>query len=193
LSPANLRIDVSQSEATARFRLKDATRDLHGQVDTAFARFDLAHRSGYLSFLLAHAQVVPGIERIVDQHGGWSGWTPGASALCHDIADLDGRPPAPSRPIQVWEEAAVWGLQYVLEGSKLGGAVLVRQVGAGLPRRYLERGREPGRWLQFQAELEQARRNGGSAWDDLATNAARNAFHLFRQAACQKSGDLSGR
>lgn len=64
-----------------------------------------------------------------------------------DLADLDA--PAPSTPAALplgGDPAAVAGALYVIEGSRLGGRFLARQVGAGLPRRYLDPGQRPPSW-----------------------------------------------
>ncbi|HUO23082.1 MAG TPA: biliverdin-producing heme oxygenase [Caulobacteraceae bacterium] len=173
-------------DTTVRYHLRESTKDSHEHVDRAFARFDLNDPGGYAAFLRAHARVVPALENAVNGQALWSGWTPRAPALLEDLRALGAAPPASWPEVRALGPAAAWGLQYVLEGSKLGGAVLARRVGARLPRRYLTA--DTGGWRPFQAELERAGGAGDPVWRDQATRAAKEAFSLFRAAADQESG-----
>ena len=77
-------------------------------------------------------------------------------------------------------EAAAWGMLYVLEGSRLGGAMLAERVGPGLPRSYLSARHQPGDWRGFLAVMETA---CGPGDYPQALAGARTAFHLFATAA----------
>ena len=73
--------------------------------------------------------------------------------LEEDLAALGLEMPAPMAPPAFESDAAICGGAYVLEGSRLGGTVLKRAVGAGLPHAYLDH--DPAlRWPQFVAEIE---------------------------------------
>ncbi|MET0137957.1 MAG: heme oxygenase, partial [Sphingobium sp.] len=74
-----------------------------------------------------------------------------------------------------------WGLRYALEGSRLGGAMLSRQVAPGLPRAYLSAIHEKGGWAAFQARLDAAA-GPEQAWIDDAVRGATAAFALFQAA-----------
>lgn len=77
--------------------------------------------------------------------------------------------------------AARWGALYVTEGSRLGGVMLARQVGQGLPRAYLQSGFGPGEWRDFRHALDAAA--GDDAWIDHAVAAAEQVFALYGRAA----------
>jgi heme oxygenase len=62
--------------------------------------------------------------------------------------------------------------------------VLAGRVGAGLPRRYFSAIHQPGDWLAFQSELDQAAR--GPLWIQRAIAAARAAFARFGEAAASE-------
>ena len=101
--------------------------------------------------------------------------------------------PAPDEAPTPATEAERWGLQYVLEGSKLGGELLSRRVAEGLSQRYLSAGHGKGDWVRFQAELQSAANEGGAGWRELAGQAARLAFERFETALKIELGNPSGR
>jgi heme oxygenase len=181
-------IDRSQPETTsppaeAWLRLRTQTGDMHRRVDAAFAAFDLTDSKGYARALTAHARVVPALERaLAEVAATWSGWSPRSELLGADLSDL-GHDMPPAGSTQALSSSAAWGAQYVLEGSKLGGQVLARRVGAGMPRRYLSVGFESGGWRAFQAELAAAALLGGARWEGGAIDAARAVFVQFEAAA----------
>ena len=71
----------------------------------------------------------------------------------------------------------------MVEGSRLGGVYLARQVGAGLPARYLSAAHGKGEWRAFLAWLDQACEAGGSGWIEAALAGAAAGFALYQQAA----------
>lgn len=168
----------------ARFLLREATAGDHARVDAAFARYDLADRASYGRFLRAHARVLPALETAIAQAPVWSAWRPRAGLLVADLAEL-GLPAPDLFPSPRMGTAARWGALYVLEGSRLGGAVLANSVSAALPRRYLSARHEAGAWPGFQAALDAAMAEGDARWLDDAIAAARTVFSLFERAAAQ--------
>ena len=79
------------------------------------------------------------------------------------------------------DDAARWGALYVTEGSRLGGVMLARQVGEGLPKAYLQSGFGPGEWRNFRDALDAAA--GDDDWIDRAVAAADLVFALYGEAA----------
>jgi len=122
----------------ARFRLRRATSAAHARLDDLFSRFDLSIASGYVAFLCAQAPAFLAVERALDDAGASAlidGWTlrRRSDALRKDLADLGQTlPPGLPAPVVV-TEPQILGAAYVLEGSRLGGAILARQVSSGLP------------------------------------------------------------
>ena len=108
-------------------------------------------------------------------HSVRAGWEPGLDAMlpgergAHlswldaDLRHLGLRPLAPAETVGVGDVGGAWGVRYVLEGSALGGQVLVREAGAlGMgaaagARYFAGSGRETGaRWSGFLARMESA-------------------------------------
>ena len=175
-----------------RERLRAATLDAHERVDRRFSRCDFASARDYRCFLEAHHAVLPGCEQLLAISGAGrliGDWllrvrTP---ALVADLAGLGLNPtPAASRTALL-SPAAAFGMLYVLEGSRLGGAVLARRVLAGgNPRcneatRYLRHGAGSRLWPSFLAALEAS----GEVRDDpdAVVASAIETFGLFERAA----------
>lgn len=180
---------------TAHRALREATRDRHDAVDAAFARFDLADVECYRAFLEAHARALLPVETAL---AGWSELFPEGTvaprglALAADLSDLgvaaDGLERLP--PPRIEEPEAAWGAAYVLEGSRLGAALLVRAVGGALPRRYLASAHPQGAWQKFLKSL-----NGFIYRDDqaaLAIASAERVFDMFTEAVL-RSGEQRAR
>ncbi|ATY32351.1 biliverdin-producing heme oxygenase [Sphingomonas psychrotolerans] len=178
--------------------LRAGTAEAHERVDAAFAAFDLTDRDSYAAFLRAHAEVLlpleealPG-ERIVPD---WEGRKRGA-LLREDLAFL--RHPGESRDLlpqstqpvardpglrrdDEWDEAAIAGTLYVLEGSRLGGRFLARQLPPGFPRAYLDADQPPENWRNLLARLGTILYQPAQLQSALV--AARNVFSAFEQSA----------
>ena len=98
--------------------------------------------------------------------------------LAQDLAALDLPLPEPLPLDDNVADGFHWGLRYTLEGSRLGGAMLSRQVAPGLPKAYLSAAHGKGEWIAFQRAL------------DDAVQGAQAAFALFAQAG-QQAGQAS--
>ena len=171
----------SGSAASIHAALRRHTQPCHDRVDAAFGRFDLASREGYGAFLTAHARVLPPLERALAQARLTDGWTGRAPLLAADLASL-GLPLPPAADIDLPAgTGGPWGALYVVEGSRLGGAVLARRVGARLPVAYLSAVHQPGGWKRIVAAIEGAA--SGPAWLDEAIAAANSVFAAFESAA----------
>jgi len=176
--------------AGLRWHLRAATRDLHDEADRLGQGFDLGHRAGYRRFLTAHARALPGLEAACDEAGlerqvpDWP-QRRRASALAEDLARL-AMPQPPAEPVTVPPGPAALGIAYVLEGSRLGNAMLLRMVlGASNlvhdgATAYLSHRPGPEGWPGFLARLEQALPDP-ARWAE-ATAGARLAFECFLTA-----------
>ena len=163
--------------------LRTATRAAHEQVDAAFARFDLADRDSYAAMLVAHARALPVAEAAMATAPALPEWRPRTPLLLQDLEDL-GQPLPPELPLTLPQgAAAIAGLAYVVEGSRLGGVYLARQVSAGLPARYLSAAHRKGEWRAFLAWLDEAGEQGGPGWTKAALAGAATGFALYQQAA----------
>jgi heme oxygenase len=164
-------------------RLRNATRFCHDEVDALYGQFDLADRGSYGDFLAAHARALLPVEGWLGLVGPFEGAVPRAPAVRADLAALN-RPLIEPATLS-WEkkQAALWGAAYVIEGSRLGGAVLRKAVAAGLPREYLSSTHPQGAWRGFLCHLDRIASEGGEAWQIDAVAAAIRTFTLFADAA----------
>jgi heme oxygenase len=178
-----------------RALLRASTADAHARVDTVFSCFDLGRRAAYASFLQAQGEALIPLERALDEGAAsalaidWPARRRSA-ALLRDLALL-GRPASKGRAlaaIDTPEEAL--GTIYVLEGSRLGGAVLRRSVGSGLPTEFLSAG-PPTAWRVLLDTLERTLLT--SAQVEAATAAASRAFGLFEASGHTALGSVEAR
>ncbi|MBY8822390.1 biliverdin-producing heme oxygenase [Sphingomonas colocasiae] len=164
-------------------RLREATRDEHDAVDRAFGSLGLESRTHYARFLRAHARILPAVERAADPATLLPGWRGRTADLAADLAALDIATPE-SLPFSGLPGAAArWGAIYVIEGSRLGGAMLARGVPVDLPKAYLSAVHGPGGWRRIQAMIDAAADGAGALWHADAIDAARATFSAYRLAA----------
>lgn len=173
------------SAASARFRLRDETSAAHERVDALYSRFDLAGGEGYAAFLIAQARAFIPVEAALTRAGAgeiiadWTGRLR-SDALSQDLAALGVTLPPPLPAPVFATEAGILGGAYVLEGSRLGGALLRRSVPASRPLAFMAAS-DPGRWRSFVALLEQ--RLTGQARIEQAISAALATFAVFERSA----------
>lgn len=74
--------------------------------------------------------------------------------LAADLADLGVPLPSTGFAPLPDDAAAISGALYVIEGSRLGGRFLARQVGEGLPKRYLDPAVRPPGWPALLEQFE---------------------------------------
>jgi len=167
-----------------RSALRVQTADCHAEVDALFGKFNLSDTRDYKTFLRAHARAVPSVEAALEQAGITTllpDWPVRrrASLLLADMAALNEPPPPLLPQPALADEASLWGAVYVLEGSKLGGALLAKAVPDHLPGSYLGPQGPKGSMRAFMERLDT------SGIDDIAgaVAAARNVFGLFLKAA----------
>lgn len=169
---------------SARAALRAATRADHERVDALFSAHDLCSREGYRRFLERQAAAHLPVERAIDAAGAVAvvpDWAERrrAAQLRADLADLEASPAEQDFVLPGGREAML-GALYVLEGSRLGGAVLRQRIPAGLPQRFLSADR-PGAWRALTALLD--RELGAPAALAEAIAGARSVFDCFARAA----------
>jgi heme oxygenase len=170
---------------SARAALRAATRDEHDVVDGIFSRFDLSDPDQYRRFLRAQAAAHLPTERALEQAGiavlvpNWPDRRR-TSLIEADLAELGlGAIEEVSAPRFIGAAGALGGL-YVLEGSRLGGAMLKRQLSADQPQRFLGAPGEAGAWRALLATLDESL--AAEADLDAAIGAARSVFRSFALA-----------
>ncbi|WP_421729233.1 biliverdin-producing heme oxygenase [Brevundimonas sp.] len=173
-----------------RFALRAATAEAHARLDGMFSTFNLANKSDYVAFLRAQAPAFLAVEAALDAAAaerviqGWESRRRSADLLS-DLATLAAPAPSPC-PLPIFStDAAVLGAAYVLEGSRLGGAMLVRAVGPGFPTAFLTPG-NPADWRAFISLLDERLSSEASLAD--AVSAALVVFAMFEQCARSQSG-----
>lgn len=171
--------------------LKDATAAAHAELDGRLGRFDLHEVAGYRDFLQANAAALLPLEGALVAAGvrdilpDWNRHAR-SRAILSDLSAFD----AAARPLDppvLAGRPALLGTLYVLEGSRLGAAYLLRHVRRAADPRilnataYLAHGAGQHLWQDFLAVLE-ADADGPHEVADIVA-AARRAFALFSRAA----------
>lgn len=169
-----------------RWHLREATRVQHEALDAVASGFSLTDPAGYRHFLRAHARALPGLEAALTAAGIMElvpDWPQRSrcAALEADLALLgEDMPPAAPADLPPGPGAAL-GAAYVLEGSRFGNGMLLRQVRhGGDPRHnaataYLS---HQAAWPAFLEQLE-AHLSDPSSWSQAASG-ARAAFRHFQ-------------
>lgn len=164
--------------------LRRATAAAHGEVDAIFSRLDLSRPRDYRAFLDAQARAHLPVEAALDAAGAaevFADWPARrrAALLRADLAEL-GISAEAAADVAFADPAEIAGAVYVLEGSRLGGAMLCGSVGADLPVRFLAAPAVPGAWRGLLLRLDDLL----AAEDALAraTLSARRVFAVFAAA-----------
>ncbi len=176
-----------------RMALREITARAHQRVDAAFSHLDLADPAGYRRFLHAHGTILPECERVLAESGAadliadWPNRIR-APALAEDIAATGGHRPQSIARLEPLSPPGVLGMMYVLEGSRLGGAILAKRVRDNNPdplcraaTRYLLHGEGLRLWPSFVRVLDSA--PGLQDDPDAVIAAALATFDLFEAAA----------
>ncbi|KRR13217.1 hypothetical protein CQ12_31535 [Bradyrhizobium jicamae] len=182
---------LTRQSPTLRSILRDATAAEHARLDAQLGALDLCKAAEYCRFLEINAAALLPLEQslvrasVRDILPDWHDRAR-SRAILRDLARLGGTPRllnAPALP----DRFAVLGTLYVLEGSRLGAAYLLRKIRqcsdsvVSDNTAFLVHGVGRPLWPSFLAILE-------SHCSELADEndiiePARRAFSLFRQAA----------
>lgn len=182
--------DSPSPAVSPRFALKAATAEAHEHLDNRFSRFDLADPTQYGAFLSAQAGAFFPVEDALEAAGvadvieDWP-QRRRSDVLRSDLAALGLSDPAPVVSPALCSQADILGALYVLEGSRLGGAMLVRTVPDTLPKTFLTPG-NPAAWRAFVTVLDQ--RLSSQADLDAAAAAASAVFEAFATSASNVLG-----
>ena len=191
--PTPHHIDCSLStrpKSLLRSILRNATAPDHARLDAALGAHDLCTVSGYRHFLEINAAALLPLERSLE-HAGVRAVLPDwndrarSAAIVSDLARLGGRPRLLDAPA-LSGATAVFGTLYVLEGSRLGAAYLLRTVRACTDPTisgttgFLGHGAGRQLWPHYLATLEA---HADELDEDDLVGSARAAFDLFAHAA----------
>ncbi len=176
-----------------RMALRTMTAPAHQRVDSAFSHLELTDPAGYRRFLQAHGAILPECERVLAESGAAAliaDWPSRirAPALAADIAAIGGQKSQAIARLDPLTPPGILGMMYVLEGSRLGGAVLAKRVRDHNPdplcraaTRYLLHGEGLRLWPSFVQKLESAPEIQDEP--DAVITAALATFDLFEAAA----------
>ncbi|TQF36303.1 heme oxygenase [Bradyrhizobium sp. UNPF46] len=172
-----------------RERLRDATAAVHRELDAQLSSFDLTVVAGYRRFLQASAGALLPLEAALVEAGvagmfpDWPERSRGA-AIAADLGRL-GSAAQSTVSVPPLTPSGMLGTMYVLEGSRLGAKLLLKEVvEAGDPRMteatcYLRHGAGKRLWQSFLSKLESEE----VCDEDEVIAAARVAFAAFERAA----------
>lgn len=170
--------------------LRAATAALHDEVDARFSGPFETDRNAYQAFLVSLARAVRPLESALEA-GGIERLLPDwperrrSQALERDLAILAVPLPVAVAVPVTHDEARLYGRLYVLEGSRLGGRVLVKRALANADPQvraatnYLAHGVGADFWRAFLERLEASA--AVAAAPARAMLGAREAFGLFRE------------
>jgi heme oxygenase len=165
--------------------LRQQTRCEHVRTEAVYADFDLQTRHGYTRFLVAQASASLAVEQSLETAGvtdvveDWPDRRRG-HLLFDDLAQLNVSEIELQPPASIGSRAEIFGAVYVLEGSRLGGKVLRKQVFQSAPTSFLDAEGKPGAWRAFLRTLES--RLTGQVEIGQAVSAARGVFATYQAA-----------
>ena len=168
LEPGAIRAPERTSDArhpgSRRAALRLATQDLHRTLDASLASFDLRRNDHYGAFLAASAAPLIALEQMLESagvHEVLPEWTQRrrTEAITRDLSQL-GRTQAPLQLRRAPPtRSEMYGILYVLEGSRLGARWLYARVQTSEDEQvraaseYL-RAHDPGLWRSYLKLLE---------------------------------------
>jgi heme oxygenase len=174
-----------------RDRLKVSTAADHHALDERLSQLDLTTTAHYRRFLRASAAALLPLEQALEDAGvarvihDWAERRR-TEAIRADLADVRGTAVTMGLPVPILDRPALFGTLYVLEGSRLGAAYLLRVVTASAdPRvrsatRYLRHGAGRGLWRSFLTQF--AREPASPDDEERMIVSAREAFAMFAKA-----------
>lgn len=168
--------------------LRRETAADHARVDSVFSQYNLANESSYGDFLAAHAAALLPYETALCAAPGLPAWRRRGPLLRDDLVKLGNIVPALLAVVPPANGAQALGMLYVLEGSRLGGSVLIKQVDPTLPRKYLGAHHLQGEWRALLATIRSRLREDADI--EKAIVGAKAVFDHFvkaGEAARQKS------
>ncbi len=145
-----------------------------------FGACDFGTEQGYGAFLRAQAVAWETLRPLLD-----AGSTARADALRRDLQALDIEAPRPLADVEL-PSALTIGHRYVLEGSRLGSAVLLRQLQARSPDladragAYLAESGDTSEWKRLSTSLQMA--DDGYVNDEAIIEDALFVFGLFERS-----------
>jgi heme oxygenase len=183
-----------------RETLRERTAAAHQRLDGLWDIASLHERGPYTQFLQATAAALVPLEARLCETGvealltDWAMRSRTASIQA-DLAGLGAVAPSCPAPALASAEEQ-FGALYVLEGSRLGGAMIAREVARSQDeavlanRRYLGHGQGDHFWQSFLEQLDRVPRTESEL--ELVCAGASETFALFEAAALTRSAPSEG-
>jgi heme oxygenase len=169
--------------------LKAATAEAHNRIESRYAAIFDVDQASYGRFLSVSARAVISLEHLISGSNtpvaDWKARSRTA-AIAADLADLGIAVPVPARVPASASKSFLFGILYVLEGSRLGARQLARAAQSSpspsvrSATRYLRHGQSGRLWPSFIEKLEAAhcvRSDPGET-----ARGALSAFRVFEAA-----------
>ncbi len=159
--------------------VRAATLADHQRTEDNFASLLAGLPNTYASYLLVHAAAFPAVGRALAPMAEWTPWELRWIDLQADLKSLGLAPPVPLdiAPARTADEAL--GMIYVLEGSRMGGALILKSIPDDLPAAYLRGSLDVSPWKRLKDILAGAEPDRA----DGVVAGARTAFGAFSTAA----------
>jgi heme oxygenase (biliverdin-IX-beta and delta-forming) len=179
------------ADHSIRAFLRGATADEHSALDRLIRPLFLEGEPGYVRFLQAAAAAVVPLEkaaiaaRVEKVLPDWAVRSRTA-ALMLDLAEFGMTVPSAGQTIAIDDEAFLFGILYVLEGSRLGARSLVAELAAHPSAKarkanhYLSHGAGRRLWPSFLRCLETS--NAVQRAPNRTVAGAKTAFAVFAEA-----------
>lgn len=181
-----------------RHALRLGTRAAHERLERCFGAFNLTRHADYAAFLRAQAAALVRLEAALERAGiaailpDWAERRR-AAQIRTDLQRLGCTASVPLDEVDwITNRPAMLGATYVLEGSRLGGAVLRdRVLAADDPRipaaaAFLSHGEDARLWQSFRTWLSSHQLTRQEC--STMINSANQCFGLFEQAGLQVGG-----
>jgi len=181
-----------------RTALRHGTRDAHERLDRCFRTLELTHLADYGVFLSAQAAALIPLEAALERAGiaailpDWPDRCR-SNAIRADVSRLGCELPEDSGTVDwIGDPAAMLGAAYVLEGSRLGGAMLRRHVLTAADARiiaamdFLRHGEHARFWQSFELVLSACTPTQGER--DTMIDSAVRSFALFEWEVAHMMG-----
>ena len=123
------------------------------------------------------------IERALQAVAALPAWRPRREALTDDLQALGCAIPVPIAVAVPGDRAEALGMLYVLEGSRLGGAIIADRVPTDLPRRFLASRHLSGEWRALLTHIDSEAVSYGPSYTDAIVQGARLGFDAYYRAA----------
>lgn len=136
--------------------VRAATAANHRRAEQSFAALIEAFPISYGRYLRAHASAFPAVGRAIAAAMEWQPWEARWRDLLQDLSQLGLTAPEPVAVAVAGSTDEALGMAYVLEGSRMGSAIILKAMPDQAATSYLRGGLDTAPWKQLKARLTAA-------------------------------------